>query len=80
MEELQKQHNVIVGVRQTVKFLKKGQVKKVFLAKDADKEVVAPIISSCCRQMISVQTVDTKKELGKACGIEVDCAAAAIIC
>lgn len=68
-----------VGTKQTLKALDKGLAKKVFIASDAERHVVKPLILICREKGVPVIGVDTMKNLGKACGIEVGCASAAII-
>lgn len=68
-----------VGTKQTIKALEKGLAKKVFVASDAEQHVVKPIIRHCQEKGVPVVTVDSMKDLGKACGIEVGCASAALI-
>lgn len=69
----------IVGTKQTLKALEKGLAKKVFIASDAEQHVVKPLLRYCQEKGIPVVTIDTMKDLGKACGIEVGCASAALI-
>jgi large subunit ribosomal protein L7A len=68
-----------VGTKQTIKALEKGLAKKVFIASDAEQHVVKPLIRHCQEKGVPVVTVDSMKDLGKACGIEVGCASAALI-
>lgn len=68
-----------VGSKQTVKALKKHLAKVVYVADNADRRVVEPIIAICEEKQIPFIRVDTMKNLGKACSIKVDCAAAAIL-
>ncbi len=69
----------VVGVKQLKKALKEDMVQAVFLAKDADPRLTDPIIQKCQDLQIELVMVPTKEELGKACGIDVGAAAAAII-
>jgi len=68
-----------VGTKQTFKALEKGLAKKVFIASDAEQHVVKPLVQQCHAKGVPVVTVDSMKDLGKACGIEVGCASAALI-
>jgi len=68
-----------VGMKQTIKAVDRDQARVVFIAQNADRHVVEPIIKSCLDKAIPVICVDTMQELGKACGIDVGCASAAII-
>lgn len=67
-----------VGSRQTLKAIQRGQARVVFVALDADRRVIAPIIESCLARGTPLVKVDSMRELGKACGIVVDCASAAV--
>ncbi|WP_418791414.1 ribosomal L7Ae/L30e/S12e/Gadd45 family protein [Phosphitispora sp. TUW77] len=68
-----------VGTKQTLKALEKGLAKTVFVALDAEQHVIRPLIQICQAKNIQVVQVDFMKDLGKACGIEVGCAAAAVV-
>ena len=71
-----------VGTKQTLKALKTSDrdgIKAVYIARDADKHVIEPILLLCSAKGVPVIEVDSMLLLGKACGIEVGCAAAAII-
>ncbi len=68
-----------VGTKQTLKALEKGLAKKVFVASDAEQHVVKPLLQKCQEKGIPVVMIDTMKNLGKACGIEVGCASAALV-
>ncbi|MBM7853820.1 large subunit ribosomal protein L7A [Desulfohalotomaculum tongense] len=68
-----------VGAKQTAKAVEKGRAKVVFVAKDAERHVVEPVIRACKAKAIPVVEVDSMKMLGKACSIDVRCAVAAIL-
>ncbi|MEC1653073.1 50S ribosomal protein L7ae-like protein [Bacillus vallismortis] len=71
--------SIIIGTKQTVKALKRGSVKEVVVAKDADPVLTTSVVSLAEDQGISVLMVESMKKLGRACGIEVGAAAVAII-
>jgi len=68
-----------IGTKQTLKALEKGLAKKVFIASDAEQHVVKPLLRHCKERDIPVVMIDSMKSLGKACGIEVGCASAALV-
>ncbi|MCL6592517.1 MAG: ribosomal L7Ae/L30e/S12e/Gadd45 family protein [Alicyclobacillus sp.] len=68
-----------IGSNQTAKALQQSAAKVVYLARDAEQRIVQPILSLAQERGVPVQWVDTMKQLGKACGIDVGAAAAAII-
>ncbi len=69
----------VVGTKQTLKALEKGEVNQVFIARDAEEKVIQPVLSLCVANNIEPHYVDTMVQLGKMCGIKVKAAVAAII-
>lgn len=69
----------VVGVKQTAKAIQKGAAQTVFVASDADARIAQPLIDACVETQVDVKQVATMHELGKACGIHVGAAAAAIL-
>ena len=69
----------IVGIKQLRKALRDETAAKVFVAKDADPKITDPILEICRANGITVEETETMAELGKACGIEVGAAVAAIL-
>jgi len=78
-EKVKQATNMVIGTKQTKKAIEQGKAQEVIVAKDADDKVTAPIISMCRDRGIAVVPVDSMRELGKACGIEVGAAAVAIL-
>lgn len=68
-----------VGTKQTVKAVEKGLASVVFVARNAEERVVDPLVRLCRERGIEVAWVDDMLALGKACGIEVGTASAAIL-
>lgn len=69
----------VTGVKQVTKALKKGQVRRVFLAEDAEAQILLSLAELAGRQGVPVERIGTMKELGRAAGIEVGAAAAAAL-
>ena len=69
----------VVGAKQLKKAVKAGRAGYVFLAENADPAVTEPLAELCAANHIQITWVRTMAELGKACGIEVGAAAAAIL-
>ena len=78
-ERLLSSRKKTVGAKQTLKALERGQAKAVFVAKDADRFVVDPILQLGLQKGIPIIQVETMQSLGKACRIAVGCAVAAIL-
>lgn len=68
-----------IGTNQTAKALQQDAVKQLFVARDAESRVVAPLIAIANERSVIVEWIDTMKTLGKACGIEVGAATAAVL-
>jgi len=70
---------VRIGTKQTTKAVETGSAAKVFVAKDADPKLTSKIVSLAKKLNVEVTYIDSMKQLGKACGIEVGAAMAAIV-
>ncbi|NFA59269.1 50S ribosomal protein L7ae-like protein [Clostridium botulinum] len=71
--------NKVVGVKQTVKALKNNTVKTLYVSKDADESLIKPLIELAEENSIDIIKVDTMKDLGRLCGIDVSAAIAALL-
>ena len=69
----------VVGVKQTRRALNDGRAKTVFLAQDADPALTEPMADLAESKGVPVFWTEHMKELGKACGIAVGSAVAAIV-
>ena len=69
----------VVGTKQTLKALEKGEAVMVLLARDAEEKISAPVAALAENKGVKVHYIETMSELGKICGIKVKAAAAAII-
>ena len=70
---------VIVGAKQLKKALQKGIARRVFLAENADPAITELLAEQCRQIEVSVSWVASMADLGRACGIDVGAAAAAVI-
>jgi len=69
----------VVGVKQARRALANGQVKRLYLAKDADPQITGPLERQGHEQGVEVVWAESMKALGRACGIAVGSAVAAVI-
>jgi len=69
----------VIGVKQTLKSMQNGQGKIVYIAKDADAKLIEPVEKLALNFSIDLVYIETMKELGKLCGIEVGAATALIL-
>lgn len=78
LEQLTNAPKKIIGVKQATKSLKSNKAKVLFIAKDAEQHVVREILQLADDHGVEVVYVQTMKELGKACEIDVGAATAVI--
>ncbi len=79
LEKYKKLNRLIIGKKQTERSLQKNEVECIYIAKDADTDVVVDIIRICSEEGIEVIYVENMKELGEICNIDVNAAVAAVI-
>ena len=72
-------NHVVVGSKQLRKALAKDRARQVFLARNADPAVTEPIQALCEVNHVPYTWVPSMLDLGRACGIEVGAAAAAVL-
>ena len=75
--ELQTQDKT-VGLKQSIKKIRSGEAKKVFIALDASPGLIDEISSACKEANIPITEVSEMKELGRAAGIDVGAAVVAV--
>ena len=78
MEIIKNSSLLTVGTKQTTKAINEGSVQMVFIARDADERVIDPLLDICNENDVRIVYLDSMKELGEACGIEVGSASAGI--
>lgn len=61
----------VIGLKQTMKFIKNSQGKCLYVAKDAYGKLTEPVIKLAKERSLEVEYIDTMKELGMLCGIDV---------
>ncbi len=79
LERLKAAAHRAVGTNQTTKAITRGAAQLVFIAKDADRRVIGEVVAAAGVRGLEVVEVDSMRELGRACGIAVGAAAAAIV-
>lgn len=68
----------VVGTRRLLRAVQAGEISEVYLAKDADLFIVRQVKDACNRANVRMIEVDTMKQLGEACGVDVRTASAGI--
>ncbi len=77
-EKVERAKELAIGINQTVKAIEGNKVDEVFIAKDAEKRLTQKVALLCKEKGVPVIYVDSMRRLGKACGIDVGAAIAAI--
>lgn len=79
LTELENAVQKVVGVKQVRRALADGRAVCLFMARDADPQLTAPLERQAAEQDMEVRWADTMRELGRACGIAVGASVAAIV-
>lgn len=67
-----------IGVKQSSKALVEGRAIKVYIARDAEQHVTRRVEELADERAVELEYVDSMKELGLACNIDVGAATAVI--
>jgi large subunit ribosomal protein L7A len=68
-----------VGTNQTARAIARGLTVEVFIASDADRRVIEPVVRAAAERGVGLIEVESMTALGRACGIAVGAAAAAVL-
>ncbi|UUZ82136.1 ribosomal L7Ae/L30e/S12e/Gadd45 family protein [Paenibacillus sp. P26] len=77
-EKVKQAAKITIGTKQATRIVEQGKAAEVFVAKDADPRITIKMINLCKKMGVKITYVDSMKLLGKACGIEVGAAMAAV--
>lgn len=69
----------VTGAKQVKRALEAGKALRVFLAQDADPRIIEPIEALCGEKGVETVGDCSMADLGKACGISVGAAVAALV-
>ncbi|SEC20555.1 ribosomal L7Ae/L30e/S12e/Gadd45 family protein [Paenibacillus sp. GP183] len=78
-DKVKQAKNVSIGTKKATRMIELGLATEVFVAKDADPRLTIRMVNLCKKKDVQVTYVDSMKLLGKACGIEVGAAVAAVV-
>jgi len=78
MEMLKSAAKKAVGTKEVLRALKANEAAVVFVASDIDTFLYQKVTRACSEAGIPVSKVESSKELGRACGLTIGCAAAAV--
>lgn len=78
-EELGQTEKRVVGFKQVLRALEKDMVQTVYVARDADDFLYRRIVAAAEEKRVALKKVDTMKELGQFCRVDVKAAAAGLL-
>ena len=79
LEALKQAEQRTVGVKQTEKAVVRKAAQMVYIANDADERVTGKLFALCQEHNVPTVTTENMSEIGRACGISVKAAAAAVL-
>jgi large subunit ribosomal protein L7A len=79
IEDLRVAPRRAVGASETAKAIDRGRASVVFVARDADRRVTEPVLRSARARGLEVVEVESMVALGRASGIAVGAAVAAVL-
>lgn len=68
----------VVGTRRLVRAIQAGEIAEAYVARDADLFILRQVREACNQAGVRIVEVDTMKQLGEACGVDVRTASAGI--
>ena len=78
MENLKSAAKKAVGTKAVLRALAAKEAARVYVASDIDTFLYQKVTRACAEAAVPVIKVESNKELGKVCGLQIGCAAAAV--
>lgn len=76
---IQSEGKLKIGTKQALKALNNNAAHAVYIARDAEEHVTRQLVELATEKNIEIIYVETMKQLGKACKIDVGAATAVIV-
>lgn len=77
-EKVKQAKKTIIGTKQTVKAMKQGLVKEVYIALDVEGRIIELAVAIAQETNVPIYYVESKVDLGKACGLRIGASVVAI--
>ena len=78
MLEKLKDASKVVGTRRLLRAIQAGEIEEAYVARDADLFILRQVRQAWADAGVRMVEVESMKELGRACGVEVKTASAGI--
>ena len=79
VHELANPKRRVAGVKQVIRHAHQAELEKVFIAKDADEDIISCLRGICDEHRIPCDVSHTMHQIGNACQIEVGSACAGVL-
>ena len=79
MISVAEKERLIVGFKQALRAVKENRAAKIFLANDCESRISAPLEQAASAGETDIFYIDTMKELGAMCGIDVGASCAVVL-
>ncbi len=79
MTEALNKYKKKIGLKECRKAIEAGKVAKAFIAQDADQNLLESFVNLCKDKSVEIIYMDSMKNLGKACGIDVGASTVVLI-
>ncbi len=79
VEELSDPSGRVAGLKQVLRFARSGALVKVYIARDADEEIITRLNAICEKNGLPMDSTHTMHQIGSACGLEVGSACAGVL-
>jgi len=77
-EKVKQVKKTIIGTKQAVKAMKNGLVKEVYIALDVEERIIELARLTAQENNVLIHYVESKIDLGKACGLRIGASVVAI--
>ncbi|MER2263014.1 MAG: ribosomal L7Ae/L30e/S12e/Gadd45 family protein [Psychrobacillus sp.] len=77
-EKVKQADKTIIGTKQAVKAMKKGLVKEVYIALDVELRIIELARQTAQENDVPITYVESKIDLGRACGLRLGASVVAI--
>ena len=77
-EKVKQADKTIIGTKQAVKAMKKGLVKEVYIALDVELRIIELARQTATETDVPITYVESKIDLGRACGLRLGASVVAI--
>lgn len=79
VQELSSPGKRVAGLKQVMRYAKQAMLEKIYIAYDADEDIIKKVMAECRKHSIPCDNAYTMHQIGSACGIDVGSACAGVL-